>query len=225
MTFQLFDQDTVTLSNQIRSGEFSKLGIPPSIQFDRIDVSNMGDVAYVGLAKIILTWGPFLKRTKHATLIEHFMSWVMGRKGADVNGMTEEQMASIMTKMVDDKRVCTLTMLVRPSLNPHIQMPSPPSHSPQAVRGLTCSVLPYPRILTPFPFSITLLEEYVGILPGYYNSFTAYIENSQPFRKYLHEDGIKGALRSTNLKLKEWHSVVPHVCHISSFIPIFHLQL
>ncbi len=40
---------------------------------------------------------------------------------------------------------------------------------------------------------------------------TTYVENSSAFRKYLNENGLRGALRSTGLTQKEKHTVVPHV--------------
>ena len=52
-------------------------GLPKSISFDRIDVSNILDTEYVGLAGVLADWGPLLKKDNpHATLLGYSMNWV-----------------------------------------------------------------------------------------------------------------------------------------------------
>ena len=44
-------------------------------KFDRIDVSNIVDINYVGLEKVLQDWGPMLKKNEFSTLITTFMNW------------------------------------------------------------------------------------------------------------------------------------------------------
>ncbi|THV03786.1 hypothetical protein K435DRAFT_962274 [Dendrothele bispora CBS 962.96] len=76
MTISLSDKDAVDLASLIKNDEVR--GVPRSITFDRIEVSNIVDVEYVGLKKVLEAWGPMLKdkrENKHAALVGLFMNW------------------------------------------------------------------------------------------------------------------------------------------------------
>jgi len=59
----------------ISEGVFSSFGIPASVRFDRIDVSNILDVHYVGIKDVLMHWGHFLKDSRTAALVGYFMNW------------------------------------------------------------------------------------------------------------------------------------------------------
>lgn len=72
-----FNVDARNLAKGIRSGILMSHGLPKSISFDRIDVSNILDTEYVGLAGVLADWGPLLKKDNpHATLLGYSMNWV-----------------------------------------------------------------------------------------------------------------------------------------------------
>ncbi|KAF5361312.1 hypothetical protein D9758_010291 [Tetrapyrgos nigripes] len=82
MNISLFKYDAIELGKGIKGGTIP--GIPRSILFDRIEVSNATDLQYAGVKPMLEAWGPFLKTKKanqHASLIGLFMNWAWS-KGA-----------------------------------------------------------------------------------------------------------------------------------------------
>ena len=43
----------------------------------------------------------------------------------------------------------------------------------------------------------------------------ALYDNSKPFSTFLIKEGLEGILRETKLRLREKHTIVPHVCGLS----------
>lgn len=77
ITFHVFDRDARALSRDIRSGALGSHGLPKHTHFDRIDVSNIIDPEYVGIANVLADWSPYLNKTnRHATLLGYSMNWV-----------------------------------------------------------------------------------------------------------------------------------------------------
>lgn len=83
ISLNILGRDAVELSSSIKKGDLtSQFGIPSSIRFDRIDVSNIVDEHYkIGIAGVIDAWGDFLKPDKEAIIIGHFTNW----SGKDVD--------------------------------------------------------------------------------------------------------------------------------------------
>ncbi|KAI0309236.1 hypothetical protein OF83DRAFT_1072357, partial [Amylostereum chailletii] len=100
--FKMFDLDTVALSGAIRSGSHSKFGLPPSTRFDRIDVSNVVDVEYVGLRGVVKAWGGLMRDSPHATLLAYFMNWAAGNNDAQPG---KDAMRQLTTRMVTEGKV------------------------------------------------------------------------------------------------------------------------
>jgi hypothetical protein len=84
ITFHLADIDcrelAQNLSMNARPGPSTRgqgcLGGMP-IKFDRIDVSNTVDDAYVGYERTLKDWGPLLnERNPSSTLLSYSMNWV-----------------------------------------------------------------------------------------------------------------------------------------------------
>ncbi|KAJ7582114.1 hypothetical protein C8J56DRAFT_1168157 [Mycena floridula] len=68
ITISLFDQDIRALSNNIA---------PTTFKFDRIEVSNVIDKSYVGMARVLADWGPFLNPSNdYAAIIGLLMNWI-----------------------------------------------------------------------------------------------------------------------------------------------------
>jgi hypothetical protein len=44
------------------------------------------------------------------------------------------------------------------------------------------------------------------------DDMTALYENSKPFMKFLKKQGMDNVLKKTKLRLREPHTIVPHVC-------------
>ena len=75
MSFTLFASDARRLPNGIREGLLSGCGIPPSIRFDRIEVSNILDANYVGINDVLLNWSPLMAESNTSVIVGYFMNW------------------------------------------------------------------------------------------------------------------------------------------------------
>lgn len=97
----MFNEDASDLSRMIGRGDLSKYGVPPSTRFDRIEVSNIIDAEYVGIPGVIETWGPFLKHSKHATLIASSMNWPTRQEGANAIDGSNTKITRLVDKLVE----------------------------------------------------------------------------------------------------------------------------
>jgi hypothetical protein len=68
ITFHVFCKDACVLSEEIRDGSLSRV-IPPSVSFDRIEVSNTLDSEYIGIPRLLGDWASFLKRSSHSAIV------------------------------------------------------------------------------------------------------------------------------------------------------------
>ncbi|KZV61894.1 hypothetical protein PENSPDRAFT_642878 [Peniophora sp. CONT] len=73
--FKLFQGDALSLASRIRDGKLVSAGLPASTRFDRIDVSNVMDSNYAGVAPVIKAWGPLLRKSPTSTMLGYFMNW------------------------------------------------------------------------------------------------------------------------------------------------------
>ncbi|KAK7685060.1 hypothetical protein QCA50_011897 [Cerrena zonata] len=87
ISFYVFDQDVLDLSKILQNGGLAKAGIPSTMTFDRIDVSNIVDAEYVGIPKTISHWGPLLAPGSDATLLGYFMNWVCKQRGGRLSSL------------------------------------------------------------------------------------------------------------------------------------------
>jgi hypothetical protein len=55
-----------------------------------------------------------------------------------------------------------------------------------------------------------------GVVLALHKYFTAVYDNSSPFHKYLKKQGTEEAAKKTGVKLKNKHTIVPHV-RLSNF--------
>lgn len=63
-----------------------EFGLPSSIRFDRIMVSNIFDEAYVGLKEALVRWGPFLSARPQAILVGYFLDWFTSQRNGRIEG-------------------------------------------------------------------------------------------------------------------------------------------
>lgn len=101
--------DANELSDFIQFGVYTKCGVPSSIRFDRIDVSDIMDEEYLGIARVCKDWGGMLKDTEHATLVGHFMEWV---EHCEDGYPSIEHSQELLGELVDQKRVCGVMLLL-----------------------------------------------------------------------------------------------------------------
>lgn len=76
ISFHCSAYDARSLSEGIKEGIFADYGIPASVRFDRIEVSNIFDVNYVGIEGVLNGWASLLKPSKTAAIVGCFMNWV-----------------------------------------------------------------------------------------------------------------------------------------------------
>src|SRR5882757_7589371 len=75
VSFKVFNTDASLLAKTIGDNDLLAFGIPASIQFDRIEVSNILDINYAGIDNVLTNWAPFLSKSVHAAIMGYFMNW------------------------------------------------------------------------------------------------------------------------------------------------------
>lgn len=106
ITFYVFNSEACALAQGIIRGEFAKFGVPSTIRFGRIDVSNIMDPNYVGLRSVMDAWGPLLAKTTNATLTGYFMNWVAFAEKARVEDAGPLVLKDTLDLMKRSNRVC-----------------------------------------------------------------------------------------------------------------------
>lgn len=107
--FKVFPFESCHLSESIRRNEFVEYGIPASIGFDRIAVSNILDANYVGLRGVLTHWAPLLAGNSTAAIVGYFMNWVARQEDGRAEG------ASSFTFKNLTKRLMNKIMVRNPS--------------------------------------------------------------------------------------------------------------
>ncbi|RXW13619.1 hypothetical protein EST38_g12235 [Candolleomyces aberdarensis] len=103
ISFKLFSVEACALSKEIKKDTFTEMGITSNTTFDRIEVSNILDVNYVGVRGVLTAWSPLLGQDKHAAIVGYFMNWVMVQKDGRVQGSGESGMKQATRKLVERK--------------------------------------------------------------------------------------------------------------------------
>lgn len=85
ITFNIFNLTASDLSLAIRHNSFWSEGIPASIRFDRIEVSNILDVNYIGIRGVVSNWASLLSKNASATILGYFMNWTMLQEDGDMS--------------------------------------------------------------------------------------------------------------------------------------------
>lgn len=101
ITIHSFNRDAGALSPLV-SGTSSRSVTGP-LRFDRIDVSNIIDFNYLGIPRVLESWGPLLTATSFATIIGYSMNWPLRHPGASPK---EGEVSKLTGQLVADGRVC-----------------------------------------------------------------------------------------------------------------------
>ncbi|OAX32095.1 hypothetical protein K503DRAFT_20610 [Rhizopogon vinicolor AM-OR11-026] len=104
ISFHVVTTEAIHLSSIIREGVLSPLGIPASIRFDRIEVSNILDVNYVGIGDVLTHWGPLLKTSPTAALVGYFMNWGFFQPNGDVQSAGHIETKKIIDTLIEKGR-------------------------------------------------------------------------------------------------------------------------
>jgi len=84
VSFNVYSLDAASaLPQGIRDGVFTTQGVPATIRFDRIEVSNILDANYVGVRGVLTSWGPLLADGGFAAVVGYFMNWVAIQEDGD----------------------------------------------------------------------------------------------------------------------------------------------
>ncbi|KAF8800717.1 hypothetical protein BYT27DRAFT_7199539 [Phlegmacium glaucopus] len=92
INFKVFPCEACQLSKRIRQNLLAECGIPASIRFDRIDVSNILDANYVGLRGVLTHWAPLLAESSTAVIVGYFMNWVARQEDGLASGASSERL-------------------------------------------------------------------------------------------------------------------------------------
>jgi hypothetical protein len=101
ISFKVFPLESCHLSQSIRRNEFVEYGIPASIGFDRIAVSNILDANYVGLRGVLTNWAPLLARNNTAAIVGYFMNWVARQEDGRAEGAGNFTFENLSKRMMD----------------------------------------------------------------------------------------------------------------------------
>ena len=118
VTFKCFNMDIIDLSTAIVHNKLLPFGINSSIRFDRIEVSNVVDNAYAGVAPVIESWGKLLKRTSDASLLAYFMNWSQYEGGAQPI-ISSGKHNQLWGKLKEEGRVCFYSYVQYPNFITH----------------------------------------------------------------------------------------------------------
>ncbi|EDR06851.1 uncharacterized protein LACBIDRAFT_299776 [Laccaria bicolor S238N-H82] len=183
--------DACDLGCQIRDGSLAADGIPSSIRFDHIKVSNIIDANYVGLNNILTSWSPLLCVNHTTAIVGYFMNWFTIQCNGRVFGALEGGSVSskLMRSLMD--RVKQVRFHCCGSHNLIFTL----------LQGHGVELLEFEYVQTEFVAGYDLLclgemETKLYILPDV--SDTIY-DNSKPFSEFLKKQGINDILKKTDL--------------------------
>ncbi|KAF6752082.1 hypothetical protein DFP72DRAFT_991169 [Ephemerocybe angulata] len=101
ISFKMFNADASALPKIIRHDTASVFGLKPTLKFDRIEVSNILDVNYVGLNGVLTIWAPLLADGKDAVLVGYFMNWFLQQKDGRATGATSSAFKPLVGRMAE----------------------------------------------------------------------------------------------------------------------------
>ena len=108
ISFHVFNFEACALAQGIAQDKLAEYGIPSTVRFDRIDVSNIMDPNYAGIQGVMNTWGPLLAKTDNAALTGYFMNWVAFAHKGCVESAGPSAFTSALKLMKDSNLVCCL---------------------------------------------------------------------------------------------------------------------
>ena len=124
ISFHITNFDARALSRGIRDDILSVNGIPASVRFDRIQVSNILDANYVGIEGVLNEWGPLLKSSRTAAIVGYFMNWIAMQEGGQVSSAGPEVMAKVIGRLIKEGKVRETCHIFRLKHRPFIYLVS-----------------------------------------------------------------------------------------------------
>ncbi|RXW22376.1 hypothetical protein EST38_g3502 [Candolleomyces aberdarensis] len=103
ISFKLYSTEACGLAQAIKSGRLTELDLPPTVRFNRIEVSNILDAQYVGMDAVLTTWGPLLSDNPFATIVGYFLNWPLLEKDGDPTTCEDEDVIDQCIKCVMDR--------------------------------------------------------------------------------------------------------------------------
>lgn len=105
ISFKVFSFEACLLSESIRQNDLIGYGIPASIGFDRIAVSNILDANYVGLRDVLTHWAPLLAKSSTAVIVGYFMNWIARQEDGRALGAGSFAFKNLTKLMINKIRV------------------------------------------------------------------------------------------------------------------------
>jgi hypothetical protein len=105
VSFHITSFDARELSSGIRDDSFSDIGIPASVRFDRIQVSNILDTNYIGIEGVLSEWAPFLKSSRTAVIVGYFMNWVTMQEDSRALSAGPKVTNKLLSRLIEEGRV------------------------------------------------------------------------------------------------------------------------
>ena len=93
------------MAQGIKEDLFSDHGVPASVRFDRIEVSNILDVNYVGIEGVLDGWACLLKTSKTAAIVGYFMNWVVMQPDGRAQSAGPKEMEQLMDRLKKEGKV------------------------------------------------------------------------------------------------------------------------
>ncbi|KAF9533232.1 hypothetical protein CPB83DRAFT_538125 [Crepidotus variabilis] len=115
IAFTMLCMDARDIPATIRSNDLSALGIPSSIRYDRIAVSNILDANYVGIEGVLTRWGPFLVDTKSAAIVGYLMNWTFRQRDGRATGANPHSVTDLTQRALEKSGITPETTKKRTS--------------------------------------------------------------------------------------------------------------
>jgi len=105
ISFKVLPFEACQLSKGIRQNILAGCGIPASIRFDRIAVSNILDANYVGLRDVLTHWAPLLAESRTSAIVGYFMNWITRQEDGRAAGAGSYVVRNITRRLMDKIKV------------------------------------------------------------------------------------------------------------------------
>lgn len=104
--FKFFETGASELAQRISSGSLVGKGLPPTVKFDRIKVSNLVDDNYIGIKDVLAKWGPLLATGEYSAIIGYFTNWVLSQpRGRLLRGGSDAEIEKATKRLVERAKV------------------------------------------------------------------------------------------------------------------------
>jgi hypothetical protein len=120
ISFHITSFDARALSRGIRDDILSINGIPASVRFDRIEVSNILDANYVGIEGVLSEWAPLLKNSRNAAIVGYFMNWIIMQEDGRASSAGSKVVKKLLGRLMEEGRVSEICHLFSIKYRPFI---------------------------------------------------------------------------------------------------------